>query len=100
MDSALGTYIQTRLTALGLTVRAFGRKLGVTSSYLSKVIKGDRPVPYDRIDKWAAALDLEGDDAAEFKELAWLALSPVEVQELVAELRSRAAKQVGKRGRS
>lgn len=87
MDSALGTYIQARLTTLGLSVRAFGRKLGVTSSYLSKVIKGDRPVPYERIGDWAAALDLDGDADAEFKELAWLALSPVEVRELVGELR-------------
>ncbi len=95
MDSALGTYIQARLTTLGLTVRAFGRKLGVTSSYLSKVIKGDRPVPYDRIDDWSTALGLGASAAAEFKELALLALSPVEVRELVVGLRRELAKRPG-----
>jgi hypothetical protein len=44
-------------------------------------------VPYERIGQWADALGLAGKQVDEFHELAWLALSPEEVRELVAELR-------------
>ena len=64
----------------------------MTSSYVSKVLHGTRPVPYDRIADWSAALGLEGPAAGEFKELALLALSPVEVRELVVQLRRDMAK--------
>ena len=92
MVPTLGSFLEARLNADGLSVRAFSRKLGVTSSYASKVMNGSRPVPYDRIEDWSAALGLEGAAAAEFKELAVLALSPVEVRELVDGLRRELAK--------
>ncbi len=85
---SLGTFITLQLKAQGLTVRAFAKqRLGMTSSYVSKVLKGSLPVPYDRIGHWSVALGLRGEEAAAFRELALLALSPVEVQQLVAELR-------------
>ena len=100
MDSPLGSFVALRLKADGLSVRAFSRKLGMTSSYISKVLNGTRPVPYDRIGDWSTALGLGGTDAETFRELALLALSPIEVRELVGGLRRELAKRPGGKRRT
>lgn len=98
---SLGTFIAVQLEAQGLSVRAFAEKrLGMTSSYVSKVLKGSLPVPYERIGHWSVALGLVGKEAAVFRELALLALSPPEVREMVAELRQEVAKRSGRKERS
>jgi hypothetical protein len=71
----------------------------MTLSYGSKVLKGSLPVPHDRIETWSAALGLQGSAAAEFRQLALLALSPVEVRELVEELQQELRKRTGRRER-
>jgi transcriptional regulator with XRE-family HTH domain len=100
VDQTLGSFLEARLKADGLSVRAFARKLGATSSYVSKVIHGTRPVPYSRIADWSAALGLHGEVAEEFRELALLALSPVDIRKLVAELRQGPEKGLVRKGRS
>jgi hypothetical protein len=49
-------------------------------SYLSKVIKGKKPPPIDRIDAWARALDLKGPELERFLDLACIAHLPAEAQ--------------------
>lgn len=48
---------------------------------------GNRPVPKKRIQVWAEALELEGEELERFIEEAWLTHCPEFVKELVARLR-------------
>ena len=41
-------------------------------AYLSKVLKGSKPPPLERIDAWATALGLAGDEAEDFRIAAHL----------------------------
>lgn len=48
--------------------------------YVSKVIKGQKPPPMDRLPAWADALELYGDERQRFMDLAAIAHLPAEVQ--------------------
>lgn len=49
-------------------------------AYLTKVVKGAKPPPIDRLPAWADALELYGEDRQRFMDLAAIAHLPVEVQ--------------------
>lgn len=78
-------------------MRAFAKRLGVTSSYVSKVLNGTRAVPYAKISKWALAMKLSASEQEEFRELALLALCPNEISDLVDELRQQVRRLEAKR---
>ena len=49
------------------------RRVNSGQGYLSKVIAGTRPPPFDRLDAWADALELEGREREHFWDLATIA---------------------------
>jgi len=85
--SEFGTYLEELLADRKLTARQFGKKVDVIATFLSKVMMGTRPVPVRRIEDWADALKLSGNERERFLELAWLTHTPVYIRELVKRLR-------------
>ena len=59
---------------------AYSGDEGSGSAYVSKVLKGQKPPPMDRLPAWADALELYGDERQPFLDLAAIAHLPVEVQ--------------------
>lgn len=49
-------------------------------AYVSKVLKGKKPPPLDRLDSWANALELYGEERQNFMDLAAIAHLPAAVQ--------------------
>lgn len=55
------------LDSKGLTQRELSRKLGYSSNGpLSAVVRGDSPVPSDKVPAWADAIGLEGEERQQF----------------------------------
>ncbi len=67
----------------------FARKVGTSQGFLSSIIRGTRTPPLDRLDKWADALGLKGDERAEFVRLANLAHCPELIREDYLRMRTR-----------
>ena len=75
--------------ASGLSGAEIARRMGHASNGLvSQIIRGERPIPLDKLDAWTNALGLEGDDAAEFRRLALAAQAPALAAEM-GSLRAR-----------
>ncbi len=84
--SCFGDYLRKLFDEREWSYRDAEVKLGVSDSFLSNVCNGKKLPKLDRLDDWADAMGLSGDDRAEFKRQAHLAHSPDEVQTLVASL--------------
>lgn len=82
--------ILTRYASLRAFVRAAEsqRSEDVAVAYLSKVLRGRKPPPLDRIEAWAEALALTGAERETFIEDAHLAHATPVVQALVERLRA------------
>lgn len=80
----------THLEARGLSLRGFGAQVGLSSSYLSKVIHWKRALPRSRLAGWAKALALGDRGRAELEELVLLGHCPPEARAVLIELRRRA----------
>lgn len=99
-QTAFGDYLDVVLAERTQSVRSFARLVGVTSASVT-TFKRTMP-PKERIEPWADALRLHGDARRRFLELAWLAHTPVFIQERYAmmeseleRLRNKAAKPRG-----
>lgn len=88
------------------SLRAFAREAGKrsgheeteTAAYASKVISGQKPPPLARIESWATALHLDGEERKRFieaAEVAYLARVPDAVDRLIRE-RDRALEDAGR----
>ena len=68
------------LVRAGKSQAGFAREVGVTGPLINMIIKRKATPPMDRIEGWAEALGLTGDDRTVFLDLAALAHLPSEVQ--------------------
>jgi hypothetical protein len=59
-----------------LSARAFAKRVNVGTSFLRNVMLGAKPVPENRIEPWAEALELAGEDRERFVDEAWLSHCP------------------------
>lgn len=87
MARTSGDLVAEHLIRRKLNRSELARELGVRPSYVAQVIAGVRPVPKDKVQKWATALALQGPDREDFLVCALLAHCPPEIQELVTKLR-------------
>jgi transcriptional regulator with XRE-family HTH domain len=71
-----------RLSGLELANR-----LGVEPSFVSQVRFGKRPIPRASIGRWIKALQLNAEEAENFRLLALLRLSPPEISDVINSLR-------------
>lgn len=65
-----GTAFQNHLDRIGISQRAFARKVGASYSLVQKVVAGERLPPLERLDVWLRALALQD---TEIEELRWRA---------------------------
>jgi transcriptional regulator with XRE-family HTH domain len=87
--SPFGAYLESLLAACGLSGRSFARLVGVQPSFVSKVLRGSRPVPADGVEPWADALGLRGAERERFLEAAWGTRTPEYMIRLIARLRKQ-----------
>ena len=87
--SDFGKLLAQHLKRRRLPARGFALKVGVGTSFLRYVMLGVKPVPPKRIEAWADALELTGEQRERFVEEAWLSHCPKFVKALVGQLRSK-----------
>ena len=71
----------------GLSLRAVALRAGMDPSYLNRVRHRERPLPIDRVERLADALELAGDERTAFIEQAHLDIVPDFVRRLIEALR-------------
>lgn len=77
----LSTLITTKFESRRAFVRATNAKNeDAAQSYVTQVLKKTKPPPLDRLDSWANALELYGEERQNFMDLAAIAHLPVVVQ--------------------
>jgi hypothetical protein len=86
-QSDFGNYLDVLLRERGLSVAAFGRLVGLRTSSVSTA-KRETLNP-KRLEPWANALRLHGEQRERFFELAWLAHTPPYIRELLQRERDR-----------
>lgn len=84
-----GDLLKALIDRQGLGLREWSRRAGYAHSNVAAVIKGRRPPPLDKIERWAVALDLDGTEKQRFIHAAYLEHAPEQVRGLVAELKAR-----------
>lgn len=86
VKTAFSDLLQSLIAPRFTSQREFARALGPPSkehanaSYISQVLADKKPPPLERLDTWADALELYGDERQRFMDLAAIAHLPVEVQ--------------------
>lgn len=70
----------------GLSNTAFAAKAGASKQHVNDMLKKRRTPPLDRLEAWADALSLTGEERAAFIRLAYLAHAPEQVRRLVEQL--------------
>lgn len=97
MPAQFGPYLQSLIAARFESRREFIRASDPTfdedtaSGYVAKVVSGKRSAPLERIDAWANALALSGDERETFLRLAYLSHAPERVRQMMADLERRTA---------
>ena len=76
MRAALGDWLLSWLARHGMNQSQLATLVGSTEGGLSMIIKGRRKPPKRRIANWAVVMGLNGDEAREFMELAYLTHCP------------------------
>jgi len=89
-QTPFGDHLDALLAARGLSVRAFGKRVGVGVSSISAAKR--RAVDPERIEAWADALELRGADRARFVRLAWLTRTPPVIVALIDRLERQLAR--------
>ena len=87
--SRFGPYFKTLLTASRLTQAEFARRARTTRARVAEVLAGDRNIPYKHMERWADALNLEGDVREIFLDRAALSHAHERVQRLVERLQRK-----------
>ncbi len=86
-QTAFGDHLDSLLSRRGLSVRAFGRLVGLPVTSISAAKR--RRMPPRHIDAWADALALGGEDRRTFVRLAWLSHAPAQVQAMISALEAQ-----------
>jgi transcriptional regulator with XRE-family HTH domain len=87
--------LRHHLEKAGLSHAKFAERVGVTGAFVSLLATRKSKLPTEKVDEWADALRLKGEDRARFVEAAHLAKATDEVRALVRRLRLEAAKDHG-----
>jgi transcriptional regulator with XRE-family HTH domain len=74
------------IAAKDMKLKEFASRISLDPSYLSKVLKGEKPLPEDRIVPMADALGLKGDKRTRFLDEAHLTISPSYIRKRLNEL--------------
>ncbi len=88
-QTRFGDLLDDVLHQRGLTIQGFCAKVGCSPSVVTYA--KTLTLNPERIERWADALALVGDERTRFIDLAWLAHSPPHVQVLVERQRERIA---------
>jgi transcriptional regulator with XRE-family HTH domain len=88
---SFGDLLRAALAERGLSTRTAQPLLQLSYPMISQVCTGRRLPPLDRIEAWADALKITGDDRSDFLRAAYLAHAPEQVRHLVADLETRIA---------
>lgn len=86
-QTAFGDFLDSLLSRRSLSVRAFGRLVGLPVTSISAAKR--RRMPPRHIDAWADTLALGGEDRRTFVRLAWLSHAPAQVLSLIAALEAQ-----------
>jgi transcriptional regulator with XRE-family HTH domain len=86
-----GEYLAEGLAKAGYTQSSFAQKVGQKQPAISAIVLGKRAPPLKHVSRWAEVLGKVLDKST-FMELARLENSPLEIQELITELRQRLGK--------
>ena len=101
--AAYGEMLKSLIAQKGYGLREFAQRVGYAHSNISAIMAGRRPPPLDRIERWADALGLDGQERQEFLEEAYLAHAPQQVRHIVDRMRveidSLEAMQIDQMGR-
>jgi hypothetical protein len=88
MDS-FGQCLQRAIVAIGLSRRAFAKKVAYSPTSMDAIVHGRRPPPRKHIERWARALELTGKAREEFIELGYLVHCPPYIQDRYRAMRER-----------
>lgn len=94
-QTLFGDHLDTLLRQRGLSVRAFGKLVGVGVTSVSAAKR--RAIDPKRIEPWADALGLKGRDRARFVHLAWLTRTPPVIVALIDRLERQLARSQARR---
>lgn len=61
----LGDFVRSRILELGISESEFARRVKSSQALVNKVCHGSRPVPFDRIEAWANAMQFQDDHSHE-----------------------------------
>lgn len=86
-----GPWLAQELAARGWSGARFARRVGVSQSWLSKVLRGERRPPREGLRRWADALGLDETGRRTLLELAELAHAPEAVRERLASVEAALA---------
>lgn len=89
-QTPFGDYFDALLRQRGLSVRAFGKLVGLGVSSVSAAKR--RAIDPARIEPWADAWALKGQDRAHFIHLAWLTHTPPVIVALIDSLERQLAR--------
>jgi transcriptional regulator with XRE-family HTH domain len=76
MQRSLGAWLNLWLHKRGLSQKDLAALVKVSEGSISMVLKGQRKVPKKAVLKWSILMGLNGVEADEFKELAYLSHCP------------------------
>ncbi len=97
MARAFADMVTTEVERRGWSMRDFASRAESTYTpdgaigYVSKILAGKTRLPAKKIERWADALRLDGDDRDRFIALAWLARSDERVEAMFLALESKVA---------
>ncbi|HAT09043.1 MAG TPA: hypothetical protein DCS97_00230 [Planctomycetes bacterium] len=94
-QTPFGDYLDDLLRQRGLSVRAFGTLVGLGVSSVSAAKR--RAIDPKRIEPWADALALKGQERARFVRLAWLTRTPPVIVALIERLERQLARSQARR---
>lgn len=89
--SAFGAYLSELLARRGLRQADFARLVGKAPGVVQFIRVGRRRPPLARLESWADALSLRGEERRRFLELGRLEHCPPEIRRLIVSLRRRLA---------
>jgi transcriptional regulator with XRE-family HTH domain len=88
-SATFGALVTAHLERCALSQRAFAELVGMRQGQVNDLVRGRFPMPVRRIEAWADALGLAGDDRDRFREEALLTRAPTEIRDLVERLRAK-----------
>jgi transcriptional regulator with XRE-family HTH domain len=87
MPSEFLAQLNALISAKRMKLKDFATRISLDPSYLSKVLRGEKPLPQDRIIPMADAFGLKGDSRTRFLDDAHISICPPYVQKRLVDLR-------------